>query len=324
MKRITAVLLAKIFFVTAALGGVVGLAKADFPEKPITIIVYVKPGGGVDVDSRKLAEIGERITGAKFVVKNKTGAGGIVAMKYILEQPADGYTLFATTKSVVYKVVTAKSDVDLSQFEWTAMTQSDPEAIITNRKSDVHTWEQVVADAKAKEAAGKLQIWVGPAAGGLDHVMAMKTWKASGITGKYIPFKGGKKAMIEVLGQRGIVYVGNPRDIVGQPDLMIAALSRDQRLEAFPNVPLFKELGVSGLDNEVMWRGFAIKKGIPSEAQEFYRNLFDSLQTDPEWVGHVAAMSIDPVYYGPDEFYDVVQRDQAEVTEWATKAGILD
>ena len=324
MKRITTVLLAKIFFVTAALGGVVGLAKADFPEKPITIIVYVKPGGGVDVDSRKLAAIGERITGAKFVVKNKTGAGGIVAMKYILEQPADGYTLFATTKSVVYKVVTAKSDVDLSQFEWTAMTQSDPEAIITNRKSDVHTWEQVVADAKAKEAAGKPQIWVGPAAGGLDHVMAMKTWKASGITGKYIPFKGGKKAMIEVLGQRGIVYVGNPRDIVGQPDLMIAALSRDQRLEAFPNVPLFKELGVSGLDNEVMWRGFAIKKGIPSEAQAFYRNLFDSLQTDPEWVGHVAAMSIDPVYYGPDEFYDVVQRDQAEVTEWATKAGILD
>ena len=324
MKRITAVLLAKIFFVTATLGGVVALAKADFPEKPITIIVYVKPGGGVDVDSRKLAEIGERITGAKFVVKNKTGAGGIVAMKYILEQPADGYTLFATTKSVVYKVVTAKSDVDLSQFEWTAMTQSDPEAIITNRKSDVHTWEQVVADAKAKEAAGKLQIWVGPAAGGLDHVMAMKTWKASGITGKYIPFKGGKKAMIEVLGQRGIVYVGNPRDIVGQPDLMIAALSRDQRLEAFPNVPLFKELGVSGLDNEVMWRGFAIKKGIPSEAQAFYRNLFDSLQTDPEWVGHVAAMSIDPVYYGPDEFYDIVQRDKAEVTEWATKAGILD
>jgi tripartite-type tricarboxylate transporter receptor subunit TctC len=245
-------------------------------------------------------------------------------MKYILEQPADGYTLFATTKSVVYKVVTAKSDVDLSQFEWTAMTQSDPEAIITNRKSDVHTWEQVVADAKAKEAAGKPQIWVGPAARGLDHVMAMKTWKASGITGKYIPFKGGKKAMIEVLGQRGIVYVGNPRDIVGQPDLMIAALSRDQRLEAFPDVPLFKELGVSGLDNEVMWRGFAIKKGIPSEAQEFYRNLFDSLQTDPEWVGHVAAMSIDPVYYGPDEFYDVVQRDKAEVTEWATKAGILD
>ncbi len=132
-----------------ALAGIVTAALAAFPEKPITIIVYVKPGGGVDVDSRKLAAIGERITGAKFVVRNKTGAGGLVAMKYILEQPADGYTLFATTKSVVFKTVIAKSDIDLGAFEWTAMTQSDPEAIITNRELGVNTWEQIVADAKA-------------------------------------------------------------------------------------------------------------------------------------------------------------------------------
>ncbi len=61
-----------------ALAGIVTAALAAFPEKPITIIVYVKPGGGVDVDSRKLAAIGERLTGAKFVVRNKTGAGGLV------------------------------------------------------------------------------------------------------------------------------------------------------------------------------------------------------------------------------------------------------
>jgi len=300
-----------------------GNALAAFPEKPITIIVYVKPGGGVDVDARKLAAIGERLTGAKFVVKNKTGAGGLVAMKYILEQPADGYILFSTTKSVVFKTVIAKSDIDLGDFEWTAMSQSDPEAIITNREADVHTWEQVVADAKAKEAKGDLQIWVGPAAGGLDHVMAMKTWKAAGIKAKYIPFKGGKKAMIELLGKRGIVYVGNARDIVGQPKLKIAALSRDKRLPAFPEAPLFKELGVKGLDNEVMWRGFAIKKGIPADARKFYADLFAKLQTDPEWTDHVAKMSIDPVYYGPEKFYEVVKKDRAEVTKWATDAGLL-
>ncbi|MBL6945029.1 MAG: tripartite tricarboxylate transporter substrate binding protein [Rhodospirillales bacterium] len=306
--------------------GSLNSAIAAFPEKPITIMVYVKPGGGVDVDSRKLAEIGEKITGAKFVVKNKTGAGGIVAMKYILEQPADGYMLFATTKSVVFKTVTAKSDIDLTDFEWTAMTQSDPEAIITNRDLPVNTWEQIVADAKAKCASGKRQIWTGPAAGGLDHVMAMKTWKAAGIDPKcvkYIPFKGGKKAMIELLGGRGTVYVGNPRDTIGQPKFKIAALSRGSRLAAFPDAPLFKELGISGLDNEVMWRGFAIKKGIPADAQKFYENLFAKLQTHPDWVAHVGKMSIDPVYLGPKAFYDVIKTDKAEVTKWATDAGIL-
>ncbi len=306
-----------------ALAGIVTAALAAFPEKPITIIVYVKPGGGVDVDSRKLAAIGERLTGAKFVVRNKTGAGGLVAMKYILEQPADGYTLFATTKSVVFKTVIAKSDIDLGAFEWTAMTQSDPEAIITNRELGVNTWEQIVADAKAKEAKGELQIWVGPAAGGLDHVMAMKTWKAAGIKAKYIPFKGGKRATVELLGGRGVVYVGNPRDTIGQPKLKVAALSREQRLPKFPDAPTFKELGVKGLDNEIMWRGFAIKKGIPEEARKFYQNLFAKLQTDPEWVGHVDKMSIDPVFYGPKKFYEVVQRDKVEVTKWARDAGLL-
>jgi tripartite-type tricarboxylate transporter receptor subunit TctC len=309
--------------VGVAFAGIVKTVAAKFPEKPITIIVYVKPGGGIDVDSRKLAAIGERITGAKFVVRNKTGAGGLVAMKYILEQPADGYTLFATTKSVVFKTVTAKSDIDLGAFEWTAMTQSDPEAIITNRDQPVNTWEQIVADAKAKEAKGELQIWVGPAAGGLDHVMAMKTWKAAGIKAKYIPFKGGKRAIVELLGGRGTVYVGNPRDTLGQPKLKVAALSRTKRLPKFPDAPTFKELGVNGLDKEIMWRGFGIKKGLPKDAREFYDRLFAKLQTDPEWAAHVARLSIDPVYYGPKKFYDVVLQDKKEVTKWAKDAGIL-
>ncbi len=316
-------LLTRTVILVLALGGWLAPALAAFPEKPITIIVYVKPGGGIDVDARKFATIAERLTGASFVVKNKTGAGGLVAMSYILEQPADGYTLFATTKSVVYKTVTAGSDIDLGDFEWLAMTQSDPEAIITNRDADVHTWQQVVVDAREKQAAGKAQIWVGPAAGGLDHVMAMKTWKAAGIEAKYIPFKGGKKAMIELLGRRAVVYVGNPRDIIGQPKLMIAALSRRERLQDFPDAPLFGELGVEGMDEEIMWRGFAIKKGIPEDARQFYDELFDKLQNDPEWLEHVGKLSIDPVYLGHEQFYEVVKRDRAEVTEWATQAGIL-
>lgn len=324
MKKLTKYLLMALLAFGGLSGqGIISGALAAFPEKPVTIIVYVKPGGGVDVDARKLATIAEDITGAKFVVKNKTGAGGIVAMKYILEQPADGYTLFATTKSVVFKTVTANSDINLDDFEWTAMTQSDPEAIITNREADINTWEQVVDNAKALEAEGKSQIWVGPAAGGLDHVMAMKTWAAAGIKAKYIPFKGGKKAMIELLGKRAIVYVGNPRDIIGQPKLKIAALSRNDRLADFPDAPLFKELGVEGMDTEVMWRGFAIKKGIPDEAQKFYHDLFDKLQSHPDWIKHVGGMSIDPVYLGPADFYNVVTKDKEEVTDWATKAGIL-
>lgn len=301
-------------------------AQAGFPEKPITILAYMKPGGAADVDSRKFAAIAERLTGAKFVVKNKTGAGGLVAMKHVLAQPADGYLLMATTKSQAYKVVTASSDVDVEAFDWLVMNQSDPEAIITNKELAVNTWEQVVADAKAKGAAGKRQIWVGPAAGGLDHVMAMKTWKAAGIDPnhvKYIPFKGGKKAMIELLGGRGVVYVGNPRDTLGQPKLKVAALSRTERLASFPDAPTFAELGVSGLDSEIMWRGFAIKAGIPAEAQKFWDDLLLKVSKDAEWVAHVEKSSIDPVHVTHGDFLAIIKKDMEEVKVWAKEAGIL-
>ena len=203
------------------------------------------------------------------------------------------------------------------------MTMSDPEAIITNREQSVNTWEQVVADAKAKEKQGKRQIWVGPAAGGLDHVMAMKTWKVAGIRAKYIPFKGGKKAMIELLGKRGVVYVGNAQDILGQPKLKVAALSRNDRLSQFPDAPTFRELGVKGLNNEIMWRGFAIKKGIPEDARTFYDNLFSKLMNDPEWIDYVSKKGVDPIYYKHDKFFKIVIDDKADVTHWLKNAGIL-
>jgi tripartite-type tricarboxylate transporter receptor subunit TctC len=314
--------------VTLAAGaiGLTSTAMAGFPEKPITILAYMKPGGAADIDSRKFAQIAERLTGAKFVVKNKTGAGGIIAMKYVLEQPADGYLLMATTKSQVYKIVTAKSDIKVESFDWLALNQHDPEAIITNREMPVNSWEQIVADARAKAAKGKRQIWVGPAAGGLDHVMAMKTWAAAGIdpkSVKYIPFKGGKKAVIELLGGRGVVYVGNPRDTLGQPKLKVAALSRKARLAAFPDAPTFAELGVKGLDSEIMWRGFAIKAGIPADALKFWDDLFARVSADPEWVAHVKKSSIDPVLLTHDAFLAVVKKDMDEVRVWAKKAGIL-
>ena len=307
-----------------ALAGSVSAVQAQSPKKPITIVAYMKPGGAADVDSRKFALIAERLTGGKFIVKNKTGAGGLVAMKHVLSKPADGYLLMATTKSQVFKIVTAKSDVNVEDFEWLAMNQSDPEAIITNVDLPINTWQQLVADAKAKAAAGKKQIWVGPAAGGLDHVMAMKTWKAAGISSaKYIPFKGGKKAVIELLGGRSVAYVGNPRDTIGQPKLKVAALARAERLPAFPNAPTFRELGIKGLDDEIMWRGFAMKSGAPANVRKFWNDLFKKVSTDPEWVAHVKKSSIDPVLHTHNKFLSIIKKDMAEVRVWAKGAGIL-
>ena len=179
----------------------------------------------------------------------------------------------------------------------------------------------VVADAKAKN--GK-QLWVGPAKGGNDHIMAMKTWKAAGITAKWIPYKSGGKAMAALMGGHGVVYVGNPQDVLGRPDLMVAVISAPNRLSGkYADVPTFKEVGISGMDNEIMWRGFMVKKGIPADARAFYEDLFEKVSKDQKWQAYIKKGGANPVYYKEDKFKEIIKKDAAVFTATLKELGIL-
>ena len=298
-----------------------GLALAKFPTRPVTLIVYMAPGGAIDVFARKFEAVAAKHTDATFVIVNKPGAGGIVAIKDILASKADGYKIAAVTKSNIGQIVSTKSNIKIDDMSWLALMVSDPEAIITNRNLPVNTWEQIVADARAKNGD---QIWVGPAKGGNDHIMAMKVWKAVGIKGKWIPYDSGGKAMTALMGGHGVVYVGNPQDVLGKLDLKVAAISSEERLDGeFADVPTFKELGISGLDDEIMWRGFMVKKGIPKEAQDFYNDLFKKVNDDPEWKNYIKKGGANPVFYGEERFTKYVKTDQKDFTESLKELGIL-
>lgn len=299
-----------LLITAAMLTGLISTAQAAFPDKPIKLIVYTKPGGAIDVFARKFTAIAGKYTDATFVVVNKSGAGGIVAIKYILSQKPDGYKFAAVTRSNIGKIVSTGGKINVDDINWMGLMVIDPEAIIINKNQAVNTWEQIVADAKEK---GGKQLWVGPAAGGNDHIMAMKTWKAAGIEAKWIPYGGGGKAMAALLGGHGAVYVGNPQDVIGRPDLKVAAIASEKRLGGqFADVPTFDELGVKGLSNEIMWRGFMAKKGIPAEAEAFYVDLLNKVNNDPEWKAYVEKGGANPVMKGADEFTAMVKKDQQE------------
>lgn len=317
MKKGLVVMLVALSFVAGSFSA----ALAEFPTKPIKLIVYTKPGGAIDVFARKFTTIADKYTDATFVVINKSGAGGIVAIKYILAEKADGYKFAAVTRSNIGKIVSGGNKINVDDLNWMALMVSDPEAVITNRNQEVNTWEQIVADAKKQ---GGKQIWVGPAAGGNDHIMAMKTWKAAGIEAKWIPYASGGKAMAALLGGHGVAYVGNPQDVIGRPDLKVAAVSSAERLEGeFADAPTFAELGVQGLDDEIMWRGFMTKKGIPAEAQAFYNDLFTKVNADPEWQEYVQRGGATPLFIEEAEYVKTIKINQQEFAEALKQIGAI-
>ncbi len=308
MKRILAVIsLITALSLPLFANGAGESGDANFPSKPIHLIVYTGAGGAGDILSRKFVDIASKYTDATFVVENKPGAGGIVTMEYVKSAPADGYTLMYVTKSNISKLVSTDSNINpTAEFDWIAMMQIDPECVITNNKTDIVTWDQVVADAKAKN--GK-QLWLGPAAGGLDNVTAERIWKAAGIKATWVPFASGGKAKAALLGKQGATYTGNPGEIIGKPDFSIAAICLDKRLPQFPDVPTFKELGVLGVENEVIWRGFAVKKGTPDAVIAWYDDLFEKVSKDKDWIAAYAPKGNQLVHYTRDKFNKIVEED---------------
>jgi putative tricarboxylic transport membrane protein len=130
--------------------------------------------------------------------------------------------------------------------------------------------------------------------------------------------------MAALMGGHGIAYVGNPQDVIGRPDLKVAVISNQTRLGGdFADVPTFKEVGIKGMDNQIMWRGFMIKKGVPKEAYDFYMDLFEKVSKDSKWQEYILKGGATPVLYKEDKFLKIVKKDKEVFTTTLKELGAI-
>lgn len=297
-----------------------GFSQTDFPQKPITIYVHSKPGSAIDITTRQLTIIARKYTEATILVENKTGGSGVIAMQKVLDKKNDGYSVLAMTKSFISTIMLSNSGIDMNDFQYLAALVVDQEVLITNRHASVTTIDQIIEDAKLQNGKQK---WLGPLVGGVDHLMAVEIWEKLDIEGEWIPFEGGSDALAALMGEHGTVYVGNPVDIIGRPDLTLAVVAAPQRLAKYPDVPTFTELGYDILD-EVLWRGYVVKKGTPPEAFNFLKELMSNVSRDPEWIKFISQSSAKPVFISDSSFADMVNQDQKEAKLYLQKSGLID
>jgi len=290
-----------------------------YPNKPITIVVHSKPGSSIDLMSRKVAELARKYSDAAFVVENRPGTQGVVAMNYVMDKNADGYTLLGVTKSFISTVIVNKSDISMSDFQFLANMISDPEALISNKENGFQSINDIINQSNKMNGE---QVWLGPGTGGRDHLMALKTWETLGIKSQWVDYKSGPQSILAMLRNEAPVYVGNPADIIGKKELHIIAIAADERLETLPDVPTLKE---SGFDlNESMWRGFAFKKGVPKKAVSYVSDVMKKISEDEEWKTYCNEVYSFSDYRDPDAFSEKINFETAETIEYLQKAGLLN
>ncbi len=289
-----------------------------YPAKPITIIVHSKPGSAIDYMARKVAEIARKYSDVAFVVENRSGTQGLVAMQYVLDVKADGYTLLGVTQSFLSTVMVNKSKVKLEDFQFVANMVSDPEALISNQKRNFKSLSDIIEDANK---GGETQVWIGPGTGGRDHIMALKSWETIGIDAKWIDYKSGPQSILALLRDEAAVCVGNPSDIKGKSNLEIVSIASKKRLKLLPDVPTFKEQGYD--IDESMWRGFAFKKGVPNEAVLYVTKVLEDVVNDPDWEEFCNETYVFSSFEKQDVFTTRIKKEIEETNFYLNKAGLL-
>ena len=239
-------------------------AQADYPSKPVKVIVAFPPGGTSDVMARMLADELSKSLKQPFVVENIGGAGGTIGVERALKLPADGYTLIQT--GVGQSAVAHGLDPNLrynsmSDFIHLSQVHSGPNVLVVHPATPYKTVADVVDFAKKNP--GKLDYGFTHAASG--H-MAMELFKqTAGIELTGIPYKGGGPMLIDLLaGVIPTMFINQDAALahVRTGKMRAIAVSSAARNPLYPDVPTISESGYKGFE-ALSWSGMSVAKGTP-------------------------------------------------------------
>ena len=268
---------------TAALGAVALSATAfaaDFPEKPVRVVVGFTAGGPTDIPARLLAEKLGEAYGERFVVENKPGASSMLAAGEVMSQPADGYTILICSyldpvnpllfTTAPYKLEDIRGVTPFSEYSYAIAVANDVPA---------DSWEEFVAYARANPGAlnyGHL------GAGSSQNILAKSLQKAAGIEMTDIPYKGAADALQEIAAGRLHLYFGPPLVVKPHSDagrVKVLATTGRERISAYPDVPTLVE---SGTNVEAQaWLGVCMREGTPDAIiADLNEKVIDAVTSD--------------------------------------------
>jgi len=257
----------KIIIATmAAAGAWLTVAGAqDYPTKPVRVISGFAPGGGSDIMARLIADRMHEALGRPFIVDNRPGAGGTIAMTLTNNAAPDGYTLLVVSGSALINAVyISKVPFDmLKAFAPITQLTSGPYLFVVHPSVKAQSVKELIALAKARP--GQLN-YGSSGTGSFAHLGGELFKHLTGTDMVHVPFKGSGAMMIDLVG--GHIQVGIPSAISGMPHvrsgkLRALAVTSPKRSPVMLDLPTVAESGVPGYSID-SWYGIVAPAGTPA------------------------------------------------------------
>ena len=292
-------------------------AAADFPEKPITVVVAYTAGGPTDVVARVVGQKMGELLGQSIVIENKPGAAGVIGTERALGAKPDGYTLLMATMGnlsvnpILYpKLKDLKPGVS---YEPISQVTTVDFVLVSQPDFPAHTVQEVIEAAKAKPA----QITTATSGvGGAPYLASMLFQSLADVELSLVPYKGTADAVNGLLGgQVSLDFdsVSQVLPFIRDKRLKPIAVLGAERSSLLPDVPTMKEAGLSDYDLS-NWFGLVAPSGTPEETLDIIRLALDKAVKDPEVSQKLRNMGLSPVGSTSAEFLKIIERD---ADKWA-------
>jgi tripartite-type tricarboxylate transporter receptor subunit TctC len=303
------------------------LAHAQYPDRPITMIVPFPPGGVADTVARPVAEAMGRELKQSVVIENKPGAGGGIGMAYVAKAKPDGYTILMSLASLTVlpeadRILGRDPMYQVNQLRPIARFTADPTVFAVRADAPWKTLADFIADAKKNP--GKFT-YGSSGNYGTMHVPMEMFAGAAGLKLVHVPYTGAGPAIVGLLGGQVDAISTGPASIVQHVKggkVRVLAHWGDTRLVTLPDVPSLKELGTDV--QYAQWSGLFVPAATPDAAVAKLREAARVAANDPK-VKEVLLTAGSPVQYlDMPEFQKYVDTDASKMAETVKKIGKVE
>lgn len=297
---------------------------AQFPTKPIELIVGYSAGGGTHLAAELLVPGADKYLGQPIKVTCKPGAGGAIAATYAAKAKPDGYTLLYATLALPLGPHISRAGYKVTDFVGVGQCSDIAEVLAVKGDAPFNNAKEFVEYAKANP--GKAT-WGHPGVGSSLNILGADAIFRMGIMDevKDIPFKGTAQSSAGVLGGH-ITAVSTFYPAIAEnlksKDMKLIGVSGPDRLEEMPDVPTFNEQGYPAMITS--WRGVFAHKDTPPEILEFLRGAFEKIIKSPEFADRANKFGEPPMYKDGPDFTQMAYEQDKVMENLVKELGLAD
>jgi tripartite-type tricarboxylate transporter receptor subunit TctC len=302
-----------------------GSASAQYPNRPIRVIVPAAPGGGTDITSRSFLPALADNLGQPMVIENRGGAGGSIGSDVVAKAAPDGYTLLMVYVSHATNptLITRLSYDTMKDFTPIVLVSHEPTVLVTHPSVPANNLSDFIAWARAGAAKGKLSYATDPGSAGF---LAGELFKqATGLRSiEYIPYKGSGPAAADVVAGHvpymwSVISIVTPYAKAGR--MKALSIASEKRAPGLPEVPTaaeggMKDFAVSG------WYGLVGPAKLPRAIVERVHAESVKALKDPKVLERLANSGSQPIGEGPEKFEAHIKEEIARWNRVLTEAGV--